>query len=214
VKGSAFPTLTVSLASIEVMHNGWPGARARATDLSLILQLEDPSASKENAALASTRIPFPASSGQTVVAGDLPPDQSGSPLFGGAVKVSNHVNLHAHLFVERTNAVGPILGGALNTVIGEFVGRIPLLATPVKEVLHVQIGKVIATELARATAIVPIDATFLGTHPVTLALVAPKTMPGLYAPPGSPDGYKTGVVATEGDLVALLHLTLVLTLPG
>jgi hypothetical protein len=118
------------------------------------------------------------------------------------------------LFVERTNAAGPILGAALNAVIGQFVGRIPLLAAPAREVLHVQIGKVIATELARASAIVPVDASFEGTHPVTLALVAPRTIPGVYAPPGSPEGYKKGVVATEGDLTALLHLTLTLTLPG
>jgi hypothetical protein len=207
------PTLTVSLVSVEVKHNGWPGEGVKATDLSLILQLEDPAASKENAALASARIPFAASSGQTIVAAGLPPHQSGSPFFGGAVKVSNHVNLHARLFVERTNAVGPILGAALNTVIGQFAGRIPLLAAPAKEVLHVQIGKVIATELARATAIMPVDATLLGTHAVTLALVAPRTIPGLYAPPGSPEGYKRGMVATEGDLIALLHLTLALALP-
>src|SRR5450759_563619 len=124
------PTLTVSFVSIEVKHNGWPGEGVKATDLSLILQLEDPAASGENAALASARLPFAASSGQT------------------------------------------------------------------------------------ATAIVPVDASFEGTHPVTLALVAPRTIPGLYAPPGSPEGYKKGVVSTEGDLTALLHLTLALALPG
>ena len=212
----AYPTLTVSFVSIEVKHNGWPGEGVKATDLSLVLQLEDPNpaVSGENAALASAHLPFAASSGQTVTAADLPPDQNGSPFFGGAVKVSSHVNLHARLFVERTNAVGPILGAALNTVIGQFVGRIPLLAAPAREVLHVQIGKVIATELARAMAIVPVDATFRGSHPVTLALVAPRTIPGLYAPPGSPEGYKKGVVSTEGDLTALLHLTLALALPG
>jgi hypothetical protein len=204
----------VSFVSIEVKHNGWPGAGLKATDMSLILQLEDPAVAAGNAALASTRLPFAASSGETVSAADLPPDLNGVPFFGGPVKLPSHVNLHARLFVERTNAVGPILGAALNTVIGEFVGRIPLLAAPVKEVLHVQIGKVIATELARATAIVPVDASFQGTHPVTLALVAPRTIPGLYAPPGSPEGYKKGVVATEGDLTALLHVTLTLSLPG
>ena len=209
------PTLTVSFVSIEVKHNGWPGEGAKATDLSLVLQLEDPAAAAvSNAAIASAHLPFAASSGQTVTAADLPPDQNGSPFFGGPVKVSSHVNLHARLFVERTNAVGPILGAALNTVIGQFVGRIPLLAAPAREVLHVQIGKVIATELARATAIVPVDATFRGSHPVKLALVAPRTIPGLYAPPGSPEGYKKGVVSTEGDLTALLHLTLALALPG
>ncbi|MFI5121009.1 MAG: hypothetical protein ACHQM4_11380 [Thermoanaerobaculia bacterium] len=210
-----FPTLTVSFVSIEVKHNGWPGEGVKATDLSLVLQLEDPdpAASGENAALASAHLPFAASSGQTVTAAELPSDQDGSPFFDGAVKVSSHVNLHARLFVERTNAVGPILGAALNTVIGQFVGRIPLLAAPAREVLHIQIGKVIATELARATAIVPVEATFRGSHPVTLALVAPRTIPGLYAPPGSPEGYKKGVVSTEGDLTALLHLTLTLELP-
>lgn len=211
---SSAPTLTVSFASIEVMHNGWPGQGLKATDMSLVLQLEDPAASAENAALASARVPFAASSGQTVTAADLPPDQNGVPFFGRAVALPSHVNLHARLFVERTNALGPILGAALNTVIGQFVGRIPLLAAPAKEVLHVQIGKVIATELARATAIVPVDASFEGTHPVTLALVAPRTIPGLYAPPGSPDAYRKGVVTSEGDLTALLHLTLALALPG
>jgi hypothetical protein len=208
--------LTVSFVSIEVMHNGWPGEGVKATDLSLVLQLEDPdpAVSGENAALASAHLPFSASSGQTVTSAQLPPDQNGDPFFGGAVNVSSHVNLHARLFVERTNAVGPILGAALNTVIGQFVGRIPLLAAPAREVLHIQIGKVIATELARATAIVPVDPTFRGSHAVTLALVAPRTIPGLYAPPGSPDGYKRGVVSTEGDLTALLHLTLTLELPG
>jgi hypothetical protein len=208
------PTLTVSLVSIEVRHNGWPGEGVKATDMSLVLQLEDPAVAAGNAALASAHLPFTASSGQTVPAADLPPDLNGVPFFGGPVKLPSHVNLHARLFVERTNAVGPILGAALNTVIGQFVGRIPLLAAPAKEVLHIQIGKVIATELARATAIVPVEASFRGTHPVTLALVAPRTIPGLYAPPGSPEGYKKGVVATEGDLVALLHLTLTMALPG
>lgn len=208
------PTLTASFVSIEIKHNGWPGEGEKPTDLSLVVQLEDPAASASpDAALASAHLPFAASSGQTVKASDLPPDLNGNPLFGGPVRVSNHLNLHARLFVERTNAVGPILGAALNTVIGQFVGRIPLLAAPAKEVLHIQIGKVIATELARAIAIVPVDATYSGTHPVTLALVAPRTIPGLYAPPGIPEGYKKGVVAREGDLTALLHLTLTLALP-
>lgn len=196
------------------MHNGWPGEGVKPTDLSLILQLEDPAAVSGNAALASTRLPFAASSGQTVGATDLPPSLNGVPFFGGPVKLPSHVNLHARLFVDRANALGPVLGAALNTVIGEFAGKIPLLAAPVREVLHIQIGKVISTELARATAIVPVDATFAGTHPVTLALVAPRTIPGLYAPPGSPEGYKKGLVATEGDLTALLHLTLALALTG
>jgi hypothetical protein len=209
-----FPTLGVIFDSIEVRHNGWPGDAARPTDLSLILQLEIPSAAASNAALASARMPFRAATGQTVVAADLPPDTSGRPFFGGPVKVSNHVNLHARLFVDRTNAVGPILGAALNTVIGQFVGKIPLLGSPAKEVLHIQVGNVISTELARATAIVPCDETMHGSHPVTIALVAPRTIPGVYAPPGSPEGYRKGVVVTEGDLVALLHLSLTMVLPG
>jgi hypothetical protein len=204
----------VDFESIEVRHNGWPGNAARPTDLSLVLQLEIPSAAAPNTALASARMPFRAASGQTVVAADLPPDSSGRPFFGRPVKVSNHVNLHARLFVDRTNAIGPILGAALNTVIGTFVGKIPLLGSPLGDVLHVQIGNVISTELARATAIVPSDETMKGTHPVAIALVAPRTIPGVYAPPGSPEGYRKGVVVTEGDLVALLHLTLTLTLPG
>jgi hypothetical protein len=211
---SPAPTLDAAFVSIEVKHNGWPGEGETPTDLSLIVQLEDPaSVVSESGALASAHLPFRACSGQTVRTSDLPPDLNGDPLFGGPVRVSNHLNLHARLFVERTNAVGPILGAALNTVIGQFVGRIPLLAAPAREVLHIQIGKVIATELARATAIVPVDASYAGTHPVTLALVAPRTIPGLYAPPGIPEGYKKGVVAKEGDLTALLHLTLTLALP-
>ena len=210
----SIPTLTVSLVSIEVLHNGWPGEGVKATDLSLVLQIEDPAAAAGNAALASSRIPFAASSAQTVFAADLPPDLNGVPFFGGPVKLSSHANLHARLFVERANALGPILGAALNTVIGQFVGRIPLLAAPVRDVLHIQIGKVIATELARAAAIVPVDSSYEGTHPVTFALGAPRTIPGLYAPPGSPEAYKKGGVATEGDLTALLHLTLTLALPG
>src|SRR5664279_922776 len=135
-KRPSYPTLTVSFVSIEVKHNGWPGEGKKATDLSLVLQLEDPNpaVSSEYAALASAHLPFAASSGQTVTAADLPPDQNGNPFFGRAVKVSSHVNLHARLFVERTNAVGPILGAALRTVIGQFVGRIPLLAAPAREV--------------------------------------------------------------------------------
>jgi hypothetical protein len=210
---SVFPTLEVVFESVEVKHNGWPGGAGTPTDLSLILQLEIPSAAAPNTALASARMPFRAASGQTVAADDLPPDASGRPFFGGPVRVANHVNLHARLFVDRTNTVGPILGAALNTVIGTFVGQIPLLGSPLREVLHVQIGNVISTELARATAIVPADETMKGTHPVTIALVAPRSIPGVYAPPGSPEGYRKGVVVTEGDLVALLHLTLTLTLP-
>jgi hypothetical protein len=210
----AFPTLRVDLESIEVRHSGWPGDPARPTDLSLILQLEVPSAPAPGAALASARVPFRAASGQTVAAADLPLEASGRPFFGGPVKVSSHVNLHARLFVDRTNAVGPILGAALNTVIGQFVGRIPLLGSPAKDVLHIQVGNVISTELARATAIVPSDETMEGRHPVKIALVAPRTIPGVYAPLGSPEGTRKGLVVTEGDLVALLRLTLTLTLRG
>jgi hypothetical protein len=43
--------------------------------------------------------------------------------------------------------------------------------------------------------------------------VAPRTIPGLYAPSGSPEGYKKGVVSKEGDLTALFHLTLTLEVP-
>src|SRR5512140_1988373 len=213
-RSPVFPTLEVVFESVEVKHSGWPGDAAHPTDLSLILQLEIPSAAAPNPALASARMPFRAASGQTVAADDLPPDASGRPFFEGPVKVSNHVNLHARLFVDRTNAIGPILGAALNTVIGTFVGRIPLLGSPAREVLHIQVGNVISTELARSTAIVPADDSMKGAHPVTMALVAPRTMPGVYAPPGSPEGYRKGVVVTEGDLVALLHLTLILTLPS
>jgi len=210
----AVPTLEVVFDSIEVRHCGWPGDTARATDLSLILQLAIPSAAAVEGALASARMPFRASSGQTVSASDLPPDASGRPFFGGRVKVSSHVNLHARLFVDRTNAVGPILGAALTTVIGQFVGRIPLLGSPARDVLHIQVGNVISTELARATAIVPADETMRGAHPVTIALVAPRTIPGAYAPPGSPEGGRHGVVVTEGELVALLHVTLTLNAPA
>lgn len=210
----ASPTLDVVFDSIEVRHSGWPGDAAHPTDLSLVLQLETPSAATPDVALASARMPFRAATGQTVGAADLPPDASGRPFFGGPVKVSNHVNLHARLFVDRTNAVGPILGAALTTVIGQFVGKIPLLGSPAREVLHIQVGNMISTELARATAIIPSDETMRGTHPVAIALVAPRTIPGVYAPPGSPAGTRAGVVVTEGNLVALLHLTLTLTLPG
>ncbi len=210
----AFPTLLVAFDSIEVKSGGWPGDPARAADLSLILQLEMPSAAAPGAALASARLPFRAASGQTVAASDLPPDASGRPFFGRPVNVSNHVNLHARLFVDRTNAIGPILGAALNTVIGTFVGQIPLLASPVRDVLHIQVGNVISTELARATAIVPSDESMQGTHPVTIALVAPRTIPGVWAPAGSPEGYRKGLVVQEGDLVALLHLTLTLARPA
>src|SRR5664279_6404846 len=85
-KRPSYPTLTVSFVSVEVKHNGWPGEGVKATDLSLILQLEDPAAAAGNAALASARLPFAASSGETVSAADLPPDLNGVPFFGGPVK--------------------------------------------------------------------------------------------------------------------------------
>lgn len=203
--------MRVDFDSIEVRHSGWPGDSARPTDLSLILQLEIPSVAAPGPALASARLPFRAAAGETIAATGLPQDASGRPFFGRPVSVSNHVNLHARLFVDRTNVIGPILGAALNTVIGTFVGKIPLLLSPAHDVLHIQIGNVISTELARATAIVPVDETMAGTHSVTIALVAPRTIPGLYAPPGSPESTRNGVVVQEGDLVALLHLTLALT---
>jgi len=210
----ASPTLLVAFDAIEVKRGGWPGDPARPADLSLILQLEKPSAAPPGAALASERLPFRAAIGETVAAADLPPDASGRPFFGRPVNVSNHVNLHARLFVDRTNAIGPILDAALNTVIGAFVGRIPLLASPAHDVLHIQVGNVISTELARATAILPSDESMRGTHAVTVALVAPRTIPGGWAPARSPDEAASGVVVGKGDLVALLHLTLTLTFPA
>lgn len=203
----AAPTLLVNFESLEVRRNGWPGGEARETDLSLVLQVEDPGGASENRVLATDRLPLRARSGQTVSAAQLAPAANGRPLFKGPVPVSDHVNLHLRLFVERTNAVGPILGAALNTVFGEMTRRIPLLPEPVREALHIQIGKTIATELARATVIVPVDMA-PAKHGVTVALVAPRTIPGVYAPPGSPAGYAVGVVATEGELAALLRLTL------
>jgi hypothetical protein len=192
-----------------VRNNGWPAGGTRPTDLSLILQVEDPGGAAENRVLATDRLPMSARSGETVSAGQLAPLASGSPLFGGPVAVSDHVNLHVRLFVERTNAVGPILGAALNTVFGEMTRQVPLLPEPVREALHIQIGKTIATELARATVIVPVaEESRSASHPITVALVSPRSIPGFYAPPGSPAGYAQGVVATEGELAALLHLEL------
>lgn len=211
-KPAASPALVVTFESLEVRHNGWPGGGGRATNLSLVLQVEDPGAADENRVLATDRLPLKARSGDLVTATQLPPAVSGRPFFRGPVRVSDHVNLHVRLFVERTNAVGPILGAALNTVVGELTRRIPLLPEPAREALHIQIGKTIATELARATVIVPVaDEAAGASHPVTVALVSPRTIPGFYAPPGSPAGYAQGVVATEGELAALLHLTLEVT---
>src|SRR5262249_52704546 len=96
----------------------------------------------------------------------------------------------------------------LNTVVGQELGRIPLLPEPMKEVLHIQIGRTIASELARATAIVPVDESMAGKHVLTMALVPPRTIPGLSVPQGGPEGSKKGVIATEGQLAALLHLQL------
>src|SRR5512143_478384 len=170
------PSLSVSFVSIEVKHNGWPGDEPKEMDLSLILQIENPSAPDENRVLSSDRLPFKALGGVTVRAVELSPEANGVPLFRGAVPVSDHVNLHVRFFVERGNAVGPILGAALNTVIGQLGRRIPLLPEPVKDALHIQIGKTIATELARANVIVPIEPSMQGVHPVTVALVAPRTI--------------------------------------
>lgn len=208
-KGSlGAPVLLVSFESLEVRRNGWPGGESRATDLSLVLQVEAPGGPAENRVLATDRLPLSARSGETVTAGQLAPKANGRPFFGGGVAVADHVNLHVRLFVERTNAVGPILGAALNTVFGEMTRQIPLLPEPAREALHIQIGKTIATELARATVIIPVGNGADARHPVTVALVSPRTIPGFYAPPGSPAGYAQGVVATEGELAALLHLTL------
>jgi len=202
------PTLAVTFSSIDVKHNGWPGDTPKETDLSVILQIENPSAPEETRVLSSDRLPLKAYSGVTIHASELSPGSNGVPLFKGAVVVNDHVNLHVRFFVERSNAIGPIVGAALNTVIGELGRRIPLLPEPIKDALHIQIGKTIATELARATVIVPIEPSMEGVHPVTVALVAPRTIPGVYAAPGSPDPFKKGVVVSEGDLVALLHLEL------
>src|SRR5947208_1279568 len=144
------PMLTVTFVSVDVKHNGWPGQEPKETDLALILQIENPGAPDENRVLSSDRLPFKAYSGVTIHSSELSPAANGAPLFRGAVSVSDHVNLHVRLFVERGNAVGPILGAALNTVIGELGRRIPLLPEPIKDALHIQIGKTIATELARA----------------------------------------------------------------
>ncbi len=201
------PELVVAFEGIEVRNNGWPGGGTRPTDLSLVLQVEAPGAAPENRVLATDRLPLQARTGETVSASQLAPSGSGRPFFKGGVPVSDHVNLHVRLFVERTNAVGPILGAALNTVFGEMTRRIPLLPEPAREALHIQIGKRIATELARAMVIVPVGEAG-AKHPVTVALVSPRSIPGFYAPPGSPAGYAQGVVATEGELAALLHLTL------
>ena len=207
-KQAGAPELLVTFESIEVRHNGWPAGGARPTDISLVLQVEAPGAADENRVLATDRLPMKARSGETVEARQLAPAASGRPFFGGGVPVADHVNLHVRLFVERTNAVGPILGAALNTVFGEMTKRIPLLPEPVREALHIQIGKTIATEIARAMVIVPVNDGTGAKHPVTVALVSPRTIPGFYAPPGSPAGYAQGVVATEGELAGLLHLTI------
>ncbi len=206
------PRLTVSFVSIEVKTNGWPAGSPQETDLSLILQLENPAGAEENRILASERLPFRASPGGTVKAEDLSPGANGAPFFGGPVAVPGHVNLHSRFFIERRNAIGPILGAALNTVVGQELGRVPLLPTPPGEVIHIQIGRTIATELARAIAIIPVDETMAGRHPVTIALVSPRTIPGFWAPSGSPEPYRKGILANEGDLAALLHLTLELEL--
>ena len=187
-----FPTLEVVFESVEVQHNGWPGNAGTPTDLSLILQLEIPSAAAPSTALASARMPFRAASGQTVAADDLPPDASGRPFFGGPVRVSNHVNLHARLFVDRTNTVGPILGAALNTVIGTFVGQIPLLGSPLREVLHIQIGNVISTELARARGYRPGRRDDEGDPPGHDRARGPALDPGRLRAAGEPGGLPEG----------------------
>ncbi len=205
------PRLAVSFVSLEVLRNGRPDGAKTASDLSLVLQLEAPGAAVENRVLASARLPLSARTGQTVSAGDLAPEASGRPFFGTPVAVADHVNLHVRLFVERTNAAGPILGAALDTVLGQVIGRIPLLPSPVKEALHIQIGKTIATELARTSVIVPVEAASAGPQPVTIALLAPRTLTGVFAPPGSPEAARPATLVEEGELVALLHATLELS---
>ena len=207
------PRLTVTFVSVDVKHNGWPGDEPKEMDLSLILQIENPSAPDENRVLSSDRLPFRAYPGVTIQSGELSPSASGLPFFRGAVPVSDHVNLHVRIFVERSNAVGPILGAALNTVIGQLGRRIPLLPEPVKDALHIQIGKTIATELGRATVIVPIEASMQGDHPVTVALVAPRTIPGFSTPAHGPGPAQKGIIVNEGDLVAVLHLEMTVELP-
>lgn len=206
------PTLTVNLVSIEIKHNGWPVEIPQESDLSLIVQVESPGAPAESRVLASERLTFRASVGRTVRAADLPSDERGAPFFRGPVPVSDHVNLHLRYFIERTNVLGPIVGAALNTVVGESSRRIPLLPEPLREALHVQIGKTIATEIGRATVIVPVEPSMAGTHPLSVALVSPRTISRVQAPPGSPAPFQQGVVTTEGELAALLTLTLDLKL--
>jgi len=207
------PLLTVSLEGIEVRHNGWPSELRKESDLSLVFQIENPGGAGDNAVLATARLPFRAVPGATVMYEQLSPEANGRPVFGGAVPVADHVNLHVRYFIERTNALGPIVGAALNTVVEGLTGRIPLLPEPLREALHIQIGKTIATELARATVIVPVDASNAGSHGVTVALISPRTIMGMYVPPGSPEPFKKGVIATEGELAAILHLTIDVKLP-
>lgn len=208
------PALTVSFVSIDVYHNGWPGETAQETDVSLILQLENPGSSGDARVVASERLPFRARPGSVIGAFDLGGETLGRPFFRGPVTVSDHVNLHVRFFIERSNAVGPLVGAALTSVVGEVTRRIPLLPEPPREALHIQIGKAIATELARANVIVPVEASAAGKHPVALALVAPRTTPGVYVPPASTKAAEKLLAAQEGDLMALLSLELELSLPG
>lgn len=166
------PTLTLALRSIEVRNNGWPGEMPREADLSLVLQLARPAGGPP---VDSDRLAIKARSGTTLTPADLPAGANGSPMFGGPVNVKDHVNLHVRFFVERTNTIGPVVGAALNTVIGEVSRRFPLLPEPPREALHVQIGKTIATELARGSVIVPVEASNVGSHEVALSLVSPLT---------------------------------------
>lgn len=209
----AGPALTATLLEVEVRRNGWPGPAPRPADLSLILQVEAPGAPDDLRVVASDRVRLKAASGDLVRASALPPAVSGQPFFGGPVRIPDHVNLRVALFIERTNAVGPILGAALNTVVGKIAGRvIPFLPEVARDALHVQIGKTIATEIGRSTFIVPADETMAGAHDVAVALIAPGAVTGVYAPPGSPQAWKKGTVTEEGELVAIVRLRLELTL--
>lgn len=212
-KAASGPSLSATLVEIEVRRNGWPGPAPRPADLSLILQVEAPGVPDDLRVVASDRVRMKAASGDIVRPGDLPPAANGRPFFGGPVRIPDHVNLRVALFIERTNAVGPILGAALNSVVGKIAGRvIPFIPEVAREALHVQIGKTIATEIGRSTFIVPADETMKGSHEVAVALVAPGAMTGVYAPPGSPQAWKKGTVTEEGELVAIVRLRLELSL--
>jgi hypothetical protein len=201
------PELSIAFQSIEVRKNGWGGpsgasGSAPSSDLSLIVQVENPGAPAETRILVTDRLPFSASAGQTVTAADLVKTAGTVPIFKRPIVVTDHVNIHVRYFIERTNVLGPIVGAALNTVIDSATGRIPLLPEPGKDALHLQIGKTIATELARATVIIPVEPSMEGHHDVTVELVSPRTLPGLSMGRGG----AAGVLVTEGEVAAIARL--------